>query len=72
MIEKLNIIQQRFNELSDLIIQPDIISDQKKYVKISREYKELKEIVDKKIEYELLLSNAVSYTHLTLPTKRIV
>ena len=45
MIEKLN------------IIQPDIISDQKKYVKISREYKELKEIVDKKIEYELLLSN---------------
>ena len=57
MIEKLNIIQQRFNELSDLIIQPDIISDQKKYVEISREYKELKEIVDKKIEYELLLSN---------------
>ena len=57
MIEKLNIIQQRFNELSDLIIQPNIISDQKKYVKISREYKELKEIVDKKIEYELLLSN---------------
>ena len=57
MIEKLNIIQQRFNELSDLINQPDIISDQKKYVKISREYKELKEIVDKKIEYELLLSN---------------
>ena len=57
MIEKLNIIQQRINELSDLIIQPDIISDQKKYVKISREYKELKEIVDKKIEYELLLSN---------------
>ena len=57
MIDKLNIIQQRFNELSDLIIQPDIISDQKKYVKISREYKELKEIVDKKREYEILLSN---------------
>ena len=32
MIDKLNIIKQRFNELSDLIIQPDIISDQKKYV----------------------------------------
>ena len=52
MIDKLNIIQQRFNELSDLIIQPDIISDQKKYVQISREYKDLKEIVDKKNEYE--------------------
>ena len=57
MIDKLNIIQQRFNELSDLIIQPDIISDHNKYVKISREYKELKEIVDKKTEYELILSN---------------
>lgn len=57
MIDKLNIIQQRFNELSDLIIQPDIISDQKKYVQISREYKDLKEIVDKKNEYEVLISN---------------
>ena len=49
--------QQRFNELSDLIIQPDIISNQKKYIKISREYKDLKEIIDKKSEYELLISN---------------
>ena len=48
MIDKLNIIQQRFNELSDLIIQPDIISNQK-YIKISREYKDLKEIIDKEI-----------------------
>ena len=47
MEEKLNIIKQRFTELSDLIIQPDIISDQKQYVKISKEYKDLKEIVDK-------------------------
>ena len=57
MIDKLNIIQQRFNVLSDLIIQPDIISNQKKYIKISREYKDLKEIIDKKSEYELLISN---------------
>ena len=57
MIDKLNIIQQRFNELSDLIIQPSVISDQKKYIKISREYKELNEIIDKKSEYELLLAN---------------
>jgi peptide chain release factor 1 len=31
MIEKLQIIQQRFDEVSDLIIQPNIISDQKRY-----------------------------------------
>jgi len=57
MEEKLNIIKQRFIELSDLIIQPDIISDQKQYVKISKEYKDLKEIVDKINEYHTLKEN---------------
>ena len=57
MEEKLNIIKQRFTELSDLIIQPDIISDQKKYVKISKEYKDLKEIVDKINEYNTVKEN---------------
>jgi len=57
MEEKLNIIKQRFIELSDLIIQPDIISDQKQYVKISKEYKDLKEIVDKINEYDTLKEN---------------
>jgi len=57
MDEKLNIIKQRFIELSDLIIQPDIISDQKQYVKISKEYKDLKEIVDKINEYNTIKEN---------------
>ena len=35
MLEKLQIVQQRFDEVSDLIIQPDIIADQKKYIKIN-------------------------------------
>ena len=39
MIEKLNIVKQRFDEVSDLIIQPNIISDQDKYVKLTKEYK---------------------------------
>ena len=29
MLDKLNIVKQRFDEISDLIIQPDIIADQK-------------------------------------------
>ena len=57
MLEKLKILQQRFNELSDLLTQPDIISDQSRYIKISKEYKELKTVVDKKDEYEAVLSN---------------
>jgi len=51
MLEKLQIVKQRFDEVSDLIIQPDIISDQKKYVKLNKEYKDLKSLVDKREEY---------------------
>ena len=37
MLERLNFIKQRFDEVSDLIIQPDIISDQKRYVELNKE-----------------------------------
>ena len=52
MLEKLDIVKQRFDEVSDLIIQPDIISDQKKYIQLNKEYKDLKEIMEKR---ELLI-----------------
>ena len=57
MLDKLNIVQQRFNEISDLIIQPDIITDQKRYIKLNKEYKEFGIIIEKKKKYEELLSN---------------
>ena len=57
MLDKLNIVQQRFNEISDLIIQPNIISDQKRYIKLNKEYKDFGLIVEKKKLYEELLSN---------------
>ena len=57
MIEKLNIVEQRYNEISDLIIQPDIISDQKRYIKLNKEYKDLSFFVDKIKAYKLLLSS---------------
>ncbi|MDJ0646482.1 MAG: peptide chain release factor 1 [Flavobacteriaceae bacterium] len=57
MIERLHIVKQRFDEVSDLIIQPDIIADQKRYVKLNKEYKDLKTIVDKGEIYERLLNN---------------
>ena len=41
MLEKLQIVKNRFDEVSDLIIQPDIISDQKQYVQLNKEYKDL-------------------------------
>ena len=57
MLEKIEIIKQRFDEVSDLIIQPDIISDQKRYIKISKEYKDLKKIMDRGQLYKTLMSN---------------
>lgn len=57
MLDRLNIFKQRFDEVSDLIIQPDIIMDQKRYVKLNKEYKELKAVVDKREEYKGVLDN---------------
>ncbi len=57
MIDKLNIVKQRFDEISDLIIQPDIISDQKRYIKINKEYKDLKAIMDERETYITLTNN---------------
>jgi len=51
MLDKLNIVKQRFDEIADLIIQPDIISDQKRYVELTKEYKDLKALVDKRSLY---------------------
>ena len=55
MLDKLNVIKQRFDEVGDLIIQPDIISDQKRYVALNKEYKELKKLVDKREDYKRIL-----------------
>ncbi len=57
MLSKLKIVNQRFDEVSDLIIQPDIIMDQKRYVKLNKEYKDLKSLVDKGEEYKSAISN---------------
>ncbi len=57
MIEKLQIIQQRFDEVSDLIIQPDIISDQKRYIQLNKEYKDLRILTEKGDQYKALLAN---------------
>ena len=51
MIEKLQIVKQRFDEVSDLIIQPDIITDQKRYVQLNKEYKDLRALMDKREVY---------------------
>lgn len=57
MIEKLNIVKQRFDEVNDLIIQPDVISDQKRYIELNKEYKDLKALMDVRERYIELTNN---------------
>ena len=57
MLDRLQYVKQRFDEISDLIIQPDIIADQKRYVQLNQEYKSLKALADKRNEYIVVLGN---------------
>lgn len=45
LIPKLEAIKQRYHEVADLIIQPDVISDQKRYSSLNKEYSDLGKIV---------------------------
>ena len=57
MLDRLDIVKQRFDEVNDLIIQPDIISDQKRYIQINKEYKDLRVLMEKREEYITLSAN---------------
>lgn len=57
LIPKLEAIKQRYNEVADLIIQPDVISDQKKYSSLNKEYSDLGKIVRVYDQYKGALDN---------------
>ncbi len=57
MIEKLEDIKHRFEEVGQLIVQPDIVSDMDKYSKLNKEYSDLGKIVEKYKEYTLAAAN---------------
>ena len=59
MLDKIRIVKQRYDEVSDLIIQPEIIMNQKRYAQLSKEYKDLGDVVKKGEEYQTLLDNIV-------------
>ena len=60
MIEKLEEIAHRFEEVGQLMVQPDIMSDMDNYTKLSKEYKDLEKIVDVYKHYKNILSNIES------------
>ena len=57
LADKVMAIKQKFDELADELVKPEILTDQKKYTKLNREYKNLKEVVDTGDIYLATLSN---------------
>lgn len=56
LLEKLDGLVARFEEVSTLITDPNVITDQKRYVKLTKEYKDLNDIMKARKEYMQCLS----------------
>jgi len=57
ILEKLEVLQLKFEEVAQQITDPDVISDVKRYVQLNKEYKDLEKISEAYKEYKNILSN---------------
>ncbi len=46
LLTQLQALKQRFDEVADLIIQPEVIADQKRYAQLNKQYKDLEKVVE--------------------------
>ncbi len=60
LLKKLESISERLQELDALLADPSIISDQKKFRDLSREYAEIRPVVNCFIDYQQNRSNIIS------------
>lgn len=58
LLDKLNDLEARFREVCLLITDPAVIADMKRFVRLNREYRDLKQISDARKEYVDLLKTA--------------
>lgn len=52
MLEKLQKIKDRYEEISAELVKPEVLSDNKKYVSLAKEHKNLEPIIEKYNEYK--------------------
>jgi len=57
ILEKLEGVKERFDNVSRELSDPEVMSDMKRYIKLNKEYKELEPIISAYKEYRDLLSN---------------
>lgn len=52
LLQRIEGLHARFEEISTMIASPEVIADQKRYAKLSKEYRDLQRILDKGAEYK--------------------
>ena len=57
LLDKLAMIKLRFDDVAQQIIEPEVIADMKRYVKLNKEYKDLMPIVDAYKAYKTVCDN---------------
>jgi peptide chain release factor 1 len=57
MLQKLESIYNRYKQVEDMLSQPEVVSDMKRFTQLNREYRELQRVVDKYFEYKNLVGN---------------
>jgi peptide chain release factor 1 len=57
LMEKLEAIRRRFEEIGTQITDPEVINDTKRYIKLNKEYKEVEDLVAVSKEYKNLIEN---------------
>jgi len=60
MFEKLEALYKKYQELTELISNPDVIADQASWRKYMKEQSNMKDVVDKYVEYKKLVSDMES------------
>src|SRR5690554_678301 len=70
LLDKLQAIRLRFEEIGTQLTDPSVISDTKRYIKLNKEYKDLEELVAVSMEYKNILDNIES-TKALLKEKRM-
>ena len=60
LIQKLEDIKLRFEEIGRMITDPDIISDMKRFIKLNKEYRDLEEIVSVYAKYQKNIDDIAS------------
>ncbi len=64
MIDKLNEVEKKFQELNRQLSDTNIVSDQKRYIALAKEHKEFQPIVEKYGEYKKILNGIKEDNHI--------